>query len=53
MARLAEFAMTMLEGLAMMADLMDTLASEVNSGQITSLDQLEKAMEAGAGSMGF
>jgi hypothetical protein len=52
-AQAAEFAMIMLEGLAMMADLMDTLASEVNSGQITSLDQLEKAMEAGAGSMGF
>tara|TARA_X000001036_G_scaffold38194_2_gene30901 strand:- start:61 stop:1968 length:1908 start_codon:yes stop_codon:yes gene_type:complete len=47
----SEFAMMMLEGLASMADVMVTLTDQINSGEITTLNQLEQAMAVAAGGM--
>jgi hypothetical protein len=37
----AEFAMMMLEGLGTMAGLMEMVTDQINTGQITTLEQLE------------
>lgn len=39
-----EFAMVMLEGLGSMADVMVTITAQVNSGEFTTLEQIEQAM---------
>ena len=51
--QMEEFAMMMLEGFAQMATMMDTLTSQVNAGNITTIDQLEQAIESAMSSMGF
>ena len=44
----AEFATMMLESLGAMADVLDSVTEQINAGQITSLDQLENAMQEAA-----
>ena len=46
--QVADFAMMMLESLGAMADVVDSVTEQINSGQITSLDQLENAMQEAA-----
>jgi hypothetical protein len=47
----AEFAMMMLEGIASLADVMVSVTDQINSGEITTLGQLEQAMTNAADSM--
>jgi hypothetical protein len=47
----AEFAMLLLEGLGSIADVMATITDRVNSGELTTLDQIEEAMATAAGSI--
>ena len=46
-------AMMMLKGFAQMETMMDTLTSQVNAGNITTIEQLEQAIESAMSSMGF
>jgi len=50
----AQLAMKMLEAFEKMGGMMDMLTDQINTGQITSLDQLMEAMAAASSSgMGF
>lgn len=46
-----EFAMMMLEGLGTMAGLMEMVTDQINTGQITTLEQLEQVIENASGDM--
>ena len=48
-----EFVMMMLEGFAQLSDVLNTLTNQINAGTITSIEQLEQAMESATGNMGF